>query len=293
MAAQDSVSWFLNQAGRVPLLTVEEELHLGRAVQEWMALEVEGSPTPEQRRIIRTGEKAKRRMFNANLRLVVNVAKRYTRAVSKLELSDLIQEGCIGLNRAIEKFDPTRGYKFSTYSYWWIRQGVTRAINQTERTIRLPINASEQINKLRAWMPEFRGEHGRQPTMDECMAYVGVKDKSVFRMYMEHMNGCSSLDSVANNGDGSRVIDLIPGSFDGPMEVLEVTDGVQHIEAWLDTLTDRQRTMIEMRYGLAGKDPMVQTEVSKVLGVSRQYIQQQEKVAINKMRLHAHMGQAA
>ena len=119
----------------MPLLTHEEELLLGRSVQQWLALEIEGSPTPEQKRIIRRGQKAKERMFNANLRLVVSIAKRYTRAVTKLELADLIQEGCIGLNRAIEKFDPARGYKFSTYSYWWIRQGITRAINQLERTI--------------------------------------------------------------------------------------------------------------------------------------------------------------
>ena len=290
MQSQDSVSWFLNQAGRVPLLTHEEELLLGRSVQEWLALEIEGSPTPEQKRIIRRGQKAKDRMFNANLRLVVSIAKRYTRAVTKLELADLIQEGCIGLNRAIEKFDPARGYKFSTYSYWWIRQGITRAINQLERTIRLPINATEQINKLRAWLPKFKAENGRPPTPEECMELMGLKDKAALRNYLEHMEGVRSLDVIANMGEGSAIIDLLCNDDDTPMEVLEVTDGVEHVRNWLEVLTDKQRNVIEMRYGLTGKDPQVQVKVSEALGVSRQYIQQQEKAALTKMRLHACVG---
>ena len=293
MHAQDSVSWFLEQAGRVPLLTHEEEVLLGRAVQKWMTLQIEGSPTPEQRRIIRRGQKAKDRMFNANLRLVASVAKKYIRTVTTLEYADLIQEGCIGLNRAIEKFDPARGYKFSTYSYWWIRQGVTRCINQSERTIRLPINAVEQMNKLRAWLPAFKAEHHRPPTAEECMEVMGLKDKMVLRNYLEHMSGCGSLDAIANNGDGSALVDLISNDDSLPMELLEISDGLKHLRNWMDTLTDKQRNVIEMRYGLTGKDPMVQTKVSEALGVSRQYIQQQEKIALTKMRRHAYLGRAA
>ena len=152
--SSDPISWYLSSIGRVPLLTPAEEIELGNQVQTLMSLTEDGQIkeqskefTSHQRRLIRIGRRAKERMMKANLRLVVSVAKKYQG--KGLELLDLVQEGCLGLERAVEKFDPTRGYKFSTYAFWWIRQSMTRAIACQSRTIRLPVHLSERLATIR------------------------------------------------------------------------------------------------------------------------------------------------
>jgi len=187
----DLVRSYLRDIGRVPLLTHEQEITLGRQVQELVALEEleqelasrEGveKPSPavlakeagltqvQLKKRLRSGQRAKERMVAANLRLVVSVAKKYTKR--NMELLDLIQEGTIGLVRGVEKFDPTRGYKFSTYAYWWIRQGITRAIAEKSRTIRLPIHITETLNKLKKGQRELSQELGRTPTVTELAEF--------------------------------------------------------------------------------------------------------------------------
>lgn len=285
---RSSVAWFLDQAGRVPLLTHEEELLLGRAVQEWVALRDTADPTPAQKRTIRTGRRAYDRMFNANLRLVVNVSKKYLVAVRSLELSDLIQEGCFGLSRAIEKFDPARGYKFSTYAYWWIRQGVSRAISQQDRTIRLPINAIECLNKVRNWAPVFLEEHGRAPSFEECAAYCEITP-IVMRRYLMHSTGVGSLDQTARNDEhSSELIDLVAGTEASPMDAMELDDGMEKVKTWMARLTDKEATIITLMYGLDGEGDRVGREVGEALGCSRQAVQQTAKKAMNRMRLQAY-----
>jgi RNA polymerase primary sigma factor len=285
---RSSVSWFLDQAGRVPLLTHEEELLLGRAVQEWVAIRDTADPTPAQKRTIRTGRRAYDRMFNANLRLVVNVSKKYLVAVRSLELSDLIQEGCFGLSRAIEKFDPARGYKFSTYAYWWIRQGVSRAISQQDRCIRLPINAIECLNKVRNWAPTFLEEHGRAPSFEECAEHCGVTP-IVMRRYLMHSTGVGSLDQTARNDEhSSELIDLVVGTEASPMDVMELDDGMEKVQTWMSRLTDKESTIITLMYGLDGEGDRVGREVGEALGCSRQAVQQAAKKAMNRMRLQAY-----
>jgi RNA polymerase primary sigma factor len=285
---RSSVAWFLDQAGRVPLLTHEEELLLGRAVQEWVAIRDTADPTPAQKRTIRTGRRAYDRMFNANLRLVVNVSKKYLVAVRSLELSDLIQEGCFGLSRAIEKFDPARGYKFSTYSYWWIRQGVSRAISQQDRTIRLPINAIECLNKVRNWAPVFLEEHGRAPSFEECAAYCEITP-IVMRRYLMHSTGVGSLDQTARNDEhSSELIDLVAGTEASPMDAMELDDGMEKVKTWMARLTDKEATIITLMDGLDGEGDRVGREVGEALGCSRQAVQQTAKKAMNRMRLQAY-----
>jgi RNA polymerase primary sigma factor len=285
---RSGVAWFLNQAGRVPLLTHEEELLLGRAVQDWVAVREETSPTPAQKRTIRIGRRAYDRMFNANLRLVVNVSKRYLVAVRTLELSDLIQEGSFGLARAIEKFDPARGYKFSTYAYWWIRQGVSRAISQQDRCIRLPINAIECLNKVRNWAPSFFAEHGRTPTFEECAEYCGVTP-IVMRRYLMHTQGTTSLDATAHSGENATdLLDLIAGSDASPMDVLELSDGITKVEEWMDGLTEKETAVITLLYGLDGEGSRCGREIGDALGCSRQNAQQIAARALNRMKLQAH-----
>lgn len=284
---RDGVSWFLNQAGRVPLLTHEEELLLGRAIQQWIAIRDEADPTPAQKRIIRSGRKAYERMFSANLRLVVNVSKKYLVAVRSLELSDLIQEGCFGLSRAVEKFDPTRGYKFSTYAYWWIRQSISRGISQQDRTIRLPINAIECLNKVRNWMPRFLQEHGRTPTFIECAEYCGVTS-AVMRRYLMHATAVGSLDQTARPDDDSiHLIDLIAGSEMAPLDVMELDDGIANIQAWMTTLTPQQAAVTRLLYGMDGNEPMSLSEAGKEAGVSRQRISDIKRSVLRRMQLHA------
>ncbi|MGA0365082.1 MAG: sigma-70 family RNA polymerase sigma factor, partial [Vulcanococcus sp.] len=195
----DLVRSYLRDIGRVPLLTHEQEITLGRQVQELVALEEleqelasrEGveKPSPavlakeagltqvQLKKRLRSGQRAKERMVAANLRLVVSVAKKYTKR--NMELLDLIQEGTIGLVRGVEKFDPTRGYKFSTYAYWWIRQGITRAIAEKSRTIRLPIHITETLNKLKKGQRELSQELGRTPTVTELAEFVELPEEEV------------------------------------------------------------------------------------------------------------------
>ena len=159
-----AIDHILTAAGRAPLLTAEEEILLGRRVQALMRLledKPDGPYTSAEQRTLRLGKRAKERMITANIRLVVHVAKKYIHRIQTLTLADLIQEGSIGLIRGVEKFDPERGYKFSTFGYWWVRQGISRAITQNDRVIRLPIAAVEALNKLRGFVPAFVQEHGR------------------------------------------------------------------------------------------------------------------------------------
>jgi len=285
---REGIAWFLDQAGRIPLLTHEEEILLGRAVQAWMPIRDIENPTLEQKRIIRAGKRAYERMFNANLRLVVNVSKKYLVAVRHLELQDLVQEGCVGLSRAIEKFDPTRGFKFSTYSYWWIRQGVSRAISQQDRCIRLPINAIECLNKVRNWAPVFLEEHGRAPSFEECAEHCGVTP-IVMRRYLMHSTGVGSLDQTARNDEhSSELIDLVAGTEASPMDAMELDDGMEKVKTWMARLTDKEATIITLMYGLDGEGDRVGREVGEALGCSRQAVQQTAKKAMNRMRLQAY-----
>ena len=179
----DCLGWFLECAGRTVLLTADEEIFLGKRVQAWQPLKdrLRHELTKEEKKIVYHGRRAKKRFFEGNIRLVIKVAKKYVPRVRTLDLSDLINEGSIGLNRAIEKFDPTRGYKFSTYAYWWIRQAVERAIAISERTIRLPMHGNVAILKLKMWFPVFIEPHQTHPT---CLLYTSPspRDRQKSRM---------------------------------------------------------------------------------------------------------------
>ena len=254
--SDDSVRYFLDQAGRIPLLTVDEELLVARDVQRWIAMR-DQDDCP--RKVRRRGERAYNRMFSANLRLVATVAKKYVYITKSLEFADLLQEGCLGLSRAIEKFDPTRGYKFSTYAYWWVRQSVTRAVTQQDRVIRLPVTAIEAFSKLKRWAPVFQAEFGRAPTIEECALEAGVS-VSAMEAYMAHLHRTQSLDRVANDDitGASSIVDLIPnGDEESPMDVIaeetEKADRLQWVMDDLSAMPKPQRMAVLNR--LNPKDP--------------------------------------
>ena len=205
----DSIGWYLSTIGRVPLLTPAEEIELAHHVQAGKQLQtlVDGELTARQKRQLRMGQRARDRMMAANLRLVVSVAKKYQN--QGLDLLDLVQEGAIGLERAVDKFDPAMGYKFSTYAYWWIRQGMTRAIDNSARTIRLPIHISEKLSKMRRITRELSHRLGRQPNRLELAHAMGMRPEELEEL-MTQSAPCASLDAHARGEeDRSTLGELI------------------------------------------------------------------------------------
>ena len=283
----DTISWMLSKAGKIPLLTAEEEIHLGRSVQALMRLleeKPEGPYTLEEKRIIRKGQRAKERMITANIRLVIHVAKKYTPRINTLTLADLIQEGSIGLIRGVEKFDPERGYKFSTFGYWWVRQGISRAITRDDRVIRLPINAIEALNKLRGFVPAFVQEHGRQPSYAECAEHCAIAEHTM-REYIKHSSPATSLDQRANGNDNaSMLIDLIAAEAEDPLT--EDFWAVRHyLKPVMANLPPEQKEVIQLRF-FSQPDTLTSYQLmAEKLGTSRQAVQQRQERALKAMRL--------
>ena len=287
----DPIRDYLNQCGRVPLLTAAEEIELGHAVQAMIRLQTKAEEenrtefTSKERSTIRRGERAKKRMIEANLRLVVTVAMKYKHWTSSLDMLDLIQEGNIGLVRAVELFDPERGYKFSTYAFWWIRQGVTRSTLSSDRLIRLPAAASEALRKLRYWRTEFETKNFRPPTIDECAEYIGCTPKTM-RDYLVHPTDCLSLDyRVSDNGkEASCLVDLIPDSTYVPDTEIEME--VRRMEDALTYLDEPQKTMVKLRYGLEHGEPLSYVSIAKELGITRDAVEKGLRKAMMRLRTH-------
>ena len=281
-----TIDHILNHAGRIPLLTAEEEILLGRRVQALMRLledNPDGPYTPAEQRTLRLGKRAKDRMVSANIRLVIHVAKKYIHRIQTLTLADLIQEGSIGLIRGVEKFDPERGYKGSTYFYWWVRQGISRAITRDDRVIRLPISAIEALNKLRGFIPAFVQEHGRQPSYAECAEHCEIAEHTM-RDYIKHSHPATSLDQRANsNDDSSMLIDLIAAEAEDPL-----ADGFwevrHHLKPVMASLTPEHEEVIQLRFFSQPDTVTSYKLLAEQLGMSRQAVQQREQRALRAMR---------
>jgi RNA polymerase primary sigma factor len=290
----DAIGWYLGTIGRVPLLTPAEEIELAHHVQSAKPLQLLANDqrTPLQKRQIRMGQRARDRMMAANLRLVVSVAKKYQN--QGLELLDLIQEGAIGLERAVDKFDPGMGYKFSTYAYWWIRQGMTRAIDNSARTIRLPIHVSEKLSRMRRVTRELSHRLGRQPNRLEVAHAVGMTPEELEEL-ISQSTPCASLDAHARGEeDRSTLGELIadPGSN----EHLDSMDRLlqkEHLGAWLSQLNEREQKILRLRFGLEGSEPLTLAEIGRIINVSRERVRQLEAKAIMKLRMLSDRQQAA
>lgn len=288
----DGVQWLMNQAGRHHLLTADEEISLARQVQAWVEIrdDVGDTPTLAQRRIIRRGERAFRRFFEANLRLVVKIAGMYSRRVQFMSMGDLIQEGSLGLIRGIEKFDPQRGYKFSTYGYWWIRQAITRAIEQQERTIRLPVHMNAALNKIRFYAAEFEGERGRPPTLSECAAFIGMTEDQVREMTAA--DRCQSLDAkCGNDPERSTMIELIADEYHDPLEALSDEMIYNLVPPAIKELPQKMQEIVQLRF--FNPKPPSYKEIGATMGVSRERIRQHEKTAMNLIRMKLNRATAA
>ena len=283
----DSVNQYLNEISRHPLLTPAEEIQYSRQVQAMMALKAEhpdpSTHTREQRFIIRRGQRAKERMITRNLRLVVVIAKRYTKRCTTMELLDLIQFGNIGLDRATELFDPSRGYKFSTYAYWWVRQSINRGLQDSDRMIRLPVHRQEKVIKARAYMTRQLTLTGRMPTLAECAKALEIDPKDL-EVSLFMAQDVASLDAPASqNPDKSPIITLIPdeASLHRDDDMMMERDILADV---LNTLDDDERDILCRYNGLSGHDKTTLAKLGEDYGVSREAIRQRHTRAMNKLR---------
>ncbi|WP_115008757.1 RpoD/SigA family RNA polymerase sigma factor [Synechococcus sp. N5] len=287
--SSDPVSWYLATIGRIPLLTPAEEIELGNQVQAMMALTEDGSRefedgelTTAQRRLLRIGRRAKERMMKANLRLVVSVAKKYQG--KGLELLDLIQEGSLGLERAVEKFDPTRGYKFSTYAFWWIRQSMTRAIACQSRTIRLPVHLSERLTTIRKVSLDLAHKLGAMPSRVEIAEAMDIPLDELDSLLRQALT-TSSLDAPVNGEEGRSFLgDLIAdSSLDEPLEIVEQRIHHEQLGRWLSHLSEQEQHVLRMRFGLEGNERHTLAEIGRLMEVSRERVRQVELKALRKL----------
>lgn len=293
-ASADSVRAYLKQIGKVPLLNAAQEVELAKrieaglyAVERLKQLKEAGGEIPTQMRrdlewIIRDGDRAKDHLLEANLRLVVSLAKRYTgRGMAFL---DLIQEGNLGLIRAVEKFDYTKGYKFSTYATWWIRQAITRAMADQARTIRIPVHMVEVINKLGRIQRELLQDLGREPSPDELAKEMDISPEKVLEIQQYAREPISLDQTIGDEGD-SQLGDFIEDS-----EAIVAVDAVSfsllqgQLQQVLQTLSEREAGVVRLRFGLTDGQPRTLDEIGQVYGVTRERIRQIESKTMSKLR---------
>ena len=295
----DSVRSYLRDIGRIPLLEHDEEILLGRQVQRMMEirgveteLEVNekedlakalGITPKDLRKQLRDGERAKDKMVTANLRLVVSVAKKYTKR--NMELLDIIQEGTIGLVRGVEKFDPGRGYKFSTYAYWWIRQGITRAIAEKSRAIRLPIHITENLNKLKKAQRELSQMNGQMPNVFDLAAYLDLTVDEIKDLMCKARQPTSLEIKIGENRD-TALIDLLEDESQLPELILERQYIKEDIRELISELPEMQAAVVAMRYGIGDEmlEPMSMTAIGQVLNMSRDRVRTLEHKALRALR---------
>ncbi len=278
----DPVRMYLREIGRVPLLSAEEEVRLAQRMERGKAERAKPEQNRTTRRYILDGEEAQRRLTEANLRLVVSVAKKYIgRGMSLL---DLIQEGNIGLIRAVEKFDYTKGYKFSTYATWWIRQAITRAIADQARTIRIPVHMVETINRLIRISRRLLQELGREPTSEEIAEQMEISAEKV-REIIKVSQEPVSLETPIGEEDDSHLGDFIEDHTAlAPAEAASHQLLKEQVEDVLDSLTERERKVLQLRFGLDDGRSRTLEEVGKEFHVTRERIRQIEAKALRKLR---------
>jgi RNA polymerase primary sigma factor len=292
----DPVKMYLKEIGKVALLSAEEEVELARRIEAGAEASAESAAlltsgawaglTPEKRRALRRaardGDRARQELTSANLRLVVSIAKRYVgRGVPIL---DLIQEGNLGLMRAVQKFDHSKGFKFSTYATWWIRQAITRAIADQSRTIRVPVHMVESINKVVRAQRALAQKLERDPTLAEIGREVDLDEEKVGEILRIAQQDPLSLDSPVGDEDDTSMADFIPDKGAAPLDVAARKLLEQTVRDVLDDLSDRESEVVRLRFGLIDGRPRTLEEVGKEFGVTRERIRQIESKTLAKLR---------
>ncbi len=298
----DMVRTYLHEIGKVPLLTHEQEIVFGKQVQKMVGL-LETKADISQKlgheasladlsahlqvsekeieQILKQGERAKRRMIEANLRLVVAIAKKYQKR--NMEFLDLIQEGSLGLERGVEKFDPTKGYKFSTYAYWWIRQAITRAIAQQGRTIRLPIHITEKLNKIKKTQRELSQQLGRSATPLEVADALELEPAQI-REFLSLSRQPISLDVRVGDNQDTELSELLEDKNISPDDHITSELLRQDLQSLLAELTPQQREVICLRYGLEDGKELSLAKIGQRLNISRERVRQLEHQAIGHLK---------
>jgi RNA polymerase nonessential primary-like sigma factor len=298
----DMVRTYLHEIGRVPLLTHEQEIVYGKQVQKMMSLlekqeqltqelgrkpEVEEWATAvnlskeELQKSLKQGKRAKQKMIEANLRLVVAIAKKYQKR--NMEFLDLIQEGSLGLERGVEKFDPTKGYKFSTYAYWWIRQAITRAIAQQARTIRLPIHITEKLNKIKKTQRELAQKLGRSATPAEIAKELDLETSQI-REYLSVARQPISLDVRVGDNQDTELSELLEDDGMSPDSYTTQELLKQDLQTLMAELTPQQQAVLTLRFGLEDGKELSLAKIGKRLNISRERVRQLEHQALNQLR---------
>jgi len=287
---RDLVGVYLHEISKTPLLDAAQEVDLAKAVEAGLFAEhllevgelANGATAAELEQLVIEGERGKDLFIRANLRLVVSIARRYIR--SGMPMLDLIQEGNTGLVRAVEKFDYVRGYKFSTYATWWIRQAISRAIAQQERTVRLPVHLVEDVNRMRSMARQLTREHGSEPEPDLLAAALGVPLERVHEL-MRWSQDTVSLDTPVGDDGDTNLGDLVADS-DAPSPEDVVLAGLERarIEGLLNHLDDRSAGIMRARYGLEDGREHSLTEVASRFSLSRERIRQLEIQALGRLR---------
>ncbi len=285
----DMIRLYLQEATQVPLLNAEEELGLAQRIERGILAQEEMSRgkvrknrLTELRRIVEEGKWARERLIQANARLVVSVARKYNGR--GLPFGDLIQEGNIGLMRAIRNYDYHRGFKFSTYATWWIRQAITRALASQSRTIRLPVYMSDQVNRMLREQTQLQQKLGRTPTTKELAGVLAIPVSRVEQM-MELVKQPLSLQSPVGEDEEEALGDFIedvesPDPEETVSEMLESED----LQKMLDSLPERERRVLQLRFGLGGERPLTLNEVGSVMGITRERVRQLEVQALKRLR---------
>ena len=276
-----------------PLLTASEEIELGRSVQRMM--DVKSKPRADWTRkdelTIKRGQRAANRMVSGNLRMVVSIARKYVSTTRHMTLDDIIQEGNVGLCRAVEKYDPAKGYKFSTYAYWWIRQGINRAIGDKERVVRIPNNAVESVSKALKWRRQYLEEHGFEPTMEQVAAQTRVNVSILTSALRAYQRG-PSLDAKLSDKNGAQggmtLLDLVQDE-DAPDPLDKVEYDLQREQFYtvFHLLPAKHREALVLYYGLDGKEPQNFAHIGKKRGVTSEAIRNQCRCAIKQISLKA------
>uniref|UniRef100_UPI00260A7ACE RNA polymerase sigma factor, RpoD/SigA family n=1 Tax=Mastigocoleus sp. MO_188.B34 TaxID=3036635 RepID=UPI00260A7ACE len=298
----DMVRTYLREIGRVPLLNREQEIVFGKQVQQMMKLveakdaltkKLDRSPTLEEwshnvklsekelKQTVHQGKRAKQKMIEANLRLVVAIAKKYQKR--NMEFLDLIQEGTLGLERGVEKFDPTRGYKFSTYAYWWIRQAITRAIAQQGRTIRLPIHITEKLNKIKKVQRELAQKLGRSPLPGEVAKELDLEPSQI-REYLNMARQPVSLDVRVGDNQDTELQEMLEDEGPSPEHYTTQEFLRQDLYNLLAELTPQQREVLCLRFGLEDGNELSLAKVGERLNLSRERVRQLEHQALAHLR---------
>ena len=282
MKSDNTVANYLKEIGRHPLLSASEEIKFANQIQAMMPLLEQEDLTSEEQEIIRQGQLARQAMAKGNLRLVVSIAKKYQNR--GMSLLDLIQEGSIGVMRAAEKFDPSKGYKFSTYSYWWIKQAMTRAIANQSRTIRLPIHITDKLNKIKKTTRQLSQQLGRKPTEAEVARELDMEIKKLRYITQASYRAIPKSLNVTIDENQTELGQILADDSASPTDFMYEQELSSQVETLLDKLTPRQKDIIMLRFGLKDGQTRTYEQISELCGISRESVRQIKNKALRLLK---------